>query len=78
MNILLRYGLRSSQRVTIDEEITTLIKGMEHDQKRLNGILFSYSEKKGDELGEQEYSDRQRVADLLKECMKMFTYVYDE
>ena len=51
--ILMRYGLKSSQRMTIDEEINTLIKGMDHDYKRLRGILVSYKDKKGDELNSQ-------------------------
>jgi hypothetical protein len=54
----MKYGLRSSQRMTIDEEITTLIKGMDHDYKRLRGILVSYKEKKGDNLSGIEYNER--------------------
>jgi hypothetical protein len=43
--------------MTIDEEISTLIKGMEHDYKRLKGILISYKEKK-DDLNDLEYDER--------------------
>ena len=56
--ILMKFGLRSSQRMTIDEEITTLIKGMDHDYKRLRGILVSYKEKKGDNLSGAEFNER--------------------
>ena len=74
--ILVKYGLRSSQRMTIDEEITTLIKGMDHDYKRLRGILTTYKEKKGDELTDAEYDERQKVADLLHESNAMFQLSY--
>ena len=49
--ILQRCGLRSSERRTIDDEIETLIKGMDHDVKRLRGIINTYREKKGDKMG---------------------------
>jgi len=72
----MKFGLRSSQRMTIDEEITTLIKGMDHDYKRIRGILVSYKEKKGDNLSDKEYNERQNVADLLQECNAMFQKSY--
>jgi len=68
----MRYGLRSSQRMTIDEEINTLIKGMDHDYKRLRGILTGYKEKKGDEVASDELEERDTVAELLRESNHMF------
>ena len=70
--ILIRYGLRSSQRMTIDEETTTLIKGMDHDFKRLRTILGSYKDKKGDDLNEKELAERKKVAEIVQECQGMF------
>jgi hypothetical protein len=64
--------------MTIDEEITTLIKGMDHDYKRLRGILSTYKEKKGDDLTDTEYDERQKVADLLHESNAMFQLSYQE
>ena len=58
--------------MTIDEEITTLIKGMDHDYKRIRGILVSYKEKKGDNLSDKEYKERENVADLFQECVDLF------
>lgn len=65
--ILIKHGLRSSQRMTIDEEINTLIKGMDHDYKRIRGILVGYKEKKGDDLNNEEFDRRTQIADLLQE-----------
>ena len=62
----------------IDEEINSLIKGMEHDYKRLVSNLNQYIEKKGD-LGEQkDYKTRQDVAQLLKHCLDEFKNTYRE
>jgi hypothetical protein len=44
--------------MTIDEEITTMIKGMDHDYKRLRSILQGYKEKYGDQLTELEFEAR--------------------
>ena len=44
--ILTQFGMSSSQARTIEEEITTLIRGMNHDLKRLRGILNTYKDKK--------------------------------
>jgi len=38
---------------------------MDHDYKRIRGILTSYKEKKGDNLSDKEFNERQNVADLL-------------
>lgn len=54
--ILIKYGLKSSQRMTIDEEINTLIKGMDHDYKRIRGILVTYKEKKGVDIHAKEFN----------------------
>ena len=51
--------------MTIDEEINTLIKGMDHDYKRIKGILVGYKEKKGDDLNSDEFDRRTQIADLL-------------
>ena len=63
--------------MTIDEEISSLIKGMDHDYKRLKGILISYKEKK-DDLADLEYDERQKVADLLQESNAMFQMAFQE
>lgn len=51
--------------MTIDEEINTLIKGMDHDYKRLRGILIGYRDKKGDEMRGEEFRQRETIAELL-------------
>jgi len=58
--------------MTIDEETTTLIKGMDHDFKRLRTILVSYEDKKGDELNEKELAARKQVAEIVQECQTRF------
>jgi len=58
--------------MTIDEEINTLIKGMDHDYKRLRGILTGYKEKKGEEVTNEELDERNTVAELLRESNHMF------
>ena len=45
---------------------------MDHDYKRLKGILLSYKDKKGDEMKSQEYKSRENVAELLRECNALF------
>ena len=72
----MRYGLRSSQRMTIDEEMTTLLKGMDHDQKRLRGILATYREKRGSEANDAELDERTDVAELISECKSRFERLY--
>ena len=57
--------------MTIDEEVSTLIKGMDHDLKRLKGIMIGYKEKK-DGLDSHEYDERMKVTDLLAESNAMF------
>lgn len=77
--ILMKYGLRSSQRMTIDEEINTLIKGMDHDYKRLKGILYGFNDKKLNEGGkDSDYKDREYVAEALQESKGMFVQAYQE
>jgi uncharacterized protein involved in exopolysaccharide biosynthesis len=46
--ILQTYGLRSRERITIDEEITSLSKNYEADMKRLRAIMTNFEEKKPD------------------------------
>ena len=87
---MLKCGLRSSERRTIDEEIETLMKGMDHDIKRLRGIINTYKEKKADKLGlqaeagnsiitdTQEMVERGKVQELLHEAVKMFALTYKE
>ena len=58
--------------MTIDEETTTLIKGMDHDFKRLRTILVSYEDKKGDELNEKELARRKEVAEIVQRCESKF------
>lgn len=76
--ILMRFGLRSSQRMTIDEEINTLIKGMDHDYKRLQGILLGYREKKGEDIASDEIKEREKVSQLLLESNHLFQLAYQE
>jgi hypothetical protein len=53
--------LRSRERITIDEEITSTMKNFEADQKRLRAIMVNFEEKKP-EMGAAE---RQERADLI-------------
>ena len=77
--ILMKYGLRSSQRMTIDEEINTLIKGMDHDYKRLKGILYGFKDKSLHDGGKDgDYKDREYVAEALQESNAMFQQAYME
>ena len=87
---MLRCGLRSSERRTIDEEIETLVKGMDYDIKQLRGIINTYKEKKGDKLGitadmgssiitdTLEMVERDKVQKLLQKVVKMFFLAYQE
>ena len=70
--ILYRHGLRSSQRMTIDEEITTLLKGMDHDQKRLRSILSTLKEKQGNDPENSVLNARKKIDELIAECKPMF------
>ena len=63
--ILINYGVRSSQRATIDEEITSIIKGMDYDYKRLRGILMGFQDKQGDDFITKEYNEREKVSEML-------------
>ena len=47
-SILTTYGLRSRERITIDEEINSMLKIFDADMKRLRGIFDTYKEKKAD------------------------------
>jgi hypothetical protein len=58
--ILHVYGLRSRERITIDEEITSAMKNFEADQKRLRAIMVNFEEKKPD-MGEAERLERAEV-----------------
>ena len=62
--------------MTIDEEITTLIKGMDHDIKRLRSILATLKEKNGDEPESMELQDRKKVNELISESKNMFERLY--
>ena len=76
--ILMTHGYKSSHRTMIDEEINSLIKGMEHDYKRLVTNMNQYIEKKGD-MGEQkDYKTRQEVSRLLKHCIDEFKNTFKE
>ena len=75
--ILMRCGLRSSERRTIDEEIETLFKSMNHYINQLRQTINTYKEKKGDQMGitsdmggsiitdTQEMVERDKVQRLL-------------
>jgi len=58
--------------MTIDEEITTLIKGMDHDKKRLANIVFTYTEKRGEEVNTHELNERKEVSSLIQEACAFF------
>ena len=45
---MLTHGLRSRERITMDEEINSLMKMYEADEKRLNSIMRKYKEQKTD------------------------------
>ena len=47
--------------MAIDEEINSLIKTMEHDVKRLRGVLSGYQEKMGDNLEDNELKERNLI-----------------
>lgn len=70
--ILIRYGIKSSQRMAIDEEINSLIKTMEHEIKRLASIHSGYQEKMGDELDDFEFKERKIILETLNTCSKSF------
>jgi hypothetical protein len=58
--------------MTIDEEITSIIKGMDYDYKRLRNILQGFTDKQGDDITKNEYREREKVAEILKKCNSDF------
>eukprot|EP00347_Sterkiella_histriomuscorum_P004537 403360085 len=76
-HILLTYGLRSRERITIDEEVNSMMKVFEADQKRLKSILQTYEEKKTDLL-EREKKERLEVIQMAKDCFSLFKLEYND
>lgn len=76
--ILMNYGIRSGQRITIDEEINTIIKGMDYDYKRLKSLLLGFQEKRGDDINSPEYKEREAIAELLREANSMFQQAFQD
>lgn len=76
--ILMRYGIKSPQRMTIDEEINSLIKSQEYELKRLRGNLAGYKEKMGDNLDDKEYNERSSILEKLKTCTVFFQKAYND
>ena len=75
--ILQTYGLKSRERITIDEEITSLTKNFEADQKRLRAIMSNFDEKKPD-MGEGERRERNDLIQMCKDCFNLFKLAYNE
>lgn len=63
--------------IAIDEEINSMMKIFEADQKRLKSILLTYEEKKPD-MGEREKQERSQIVQWLKECFLLFKIAYNE
>jgi len=76
-NLIQSYGLQSRERITIDEEINSIIKIFESNLKRLNGIIVTYSDKKGKEVDTQDIKQREWVIKQQKETMKLFKNEYE-
>lgn len=77
-NLLQSYGLQSRERITIDEEINSMIKIFESNMKRLNGIIVTYQDKKGKEIESEDVKKRQDVIYILRATMQLFKYEYEK
>jgi hypothetical protein len=69
--------LKSRERITIDEEITSLTKNFEADQKRLRAIMTNFEEKKPD-MSEGERRERNDLVQMCKDCFNLFKLAYNE
>jgi hypothetical protein len=87
-DILNTYGLRSRERISksrlvfnpclaIDEEITSMMKNFEADQKRLRAIMLNFEEKKPD-MVEQEKKERQELILMIKDSFNLFKLAFNE
>ncbi len=76
--ILLKYGMRSRERTTIDEEINSTLKNYEADSKRLTSILNTYVDRKKPHISKDEENDRWSILNLLYECYMLFQRAYNE
>ena len=61
--------------VAIDEEINTMMKVFDADQKRLKSILQNYEDKQSD-LGSTEKRERNNLVEQLKDCSKLFNMAF--
>jgi len=76
-HILVTYGYKSRERITMKEEITSMYKQYESDMKRLRGFLNTYEEKKED-LSKHELDQRQEILNHLKEALNILKYDFDD
>lgn len=51
---------------------------MDYDYKRLRGILMGFQDKQGDEYVTKEYTEREKVAEMLNHCTKKFQEAFKE
>jgi hypothetical protein len=63
--------------IAIDEEINSLMKNFEADQKRLRGIMVNFEEKKPD-MSEGEKRERTDLIQMTKDCFNLFKLAYNE
>jgi hypothetical protein len=63
--------------VAIDEEITSMMKNFEADQKRLRAIMLNFSEKKTD-MQEEEKRERSDLVLMIKDSFNLFKVAYNE
>lgn len=63
--------------IAIDEEINSLMKNFEADQKRLRGIMVNFEEKKPD-MSEAEKRERTDLIQMTKDCFNLFKLAYNE
>ena len=62
----------------IDEEINSIIKIFEANEKKLNGMIVTYQDKKGKELESGDVEERREVIHILKATMKLFKFEYEQ
>lgn len=62
----------------IDEEINSIIKIFEANEKKLNGMIVTYQDKKGKELESGDVEERREVIYILKATMKLFKFEYEQ
>ena len=63
--------------IAIDEEINSMMKVFEADQKRMKSIMQAYEEKKPD-LSDREKKERMEVIQMTKDCFTLFKLEFNE